>query len=314
MVTRLVDLRSDTVTKPNEAMRTAMANAKVDGAVLGDDPTAFPLFAPLGTMGNLISVPTHSDNSHIHIYENGGISTIGGVHARTVKNNNNGTMDINLIEAAIRVPAGTLVYPTTRLICLENSQANYGGRCLSVEYTDRAGESAKKHGLKLHIDGAEKVGVKVKYLYYNCIKKNLNKPIFNRTDRFIKIVNIIHCIQNHVRKFITFQLNYFDHQSELELQVHKIYKGEAENKRKSLDIYAFCRFLITFLPPLFALSYIQFLFNAYECRTETEANGNEGKRKFRIEISNQKTKHIANRTKNGNVESKTKCGSEQIRK
>ncbi|XVE62738.1 hypothetical protein DITRI_Ditri06bG0143100 [Diplodiscus trichospermus] len=178
MVTRTVDLRSDTVTKPTEAMRAAMATAEVDDDVLGADPTAFQLesevakimgkeaglFVPSGTMGNLISVLVHcdtrgsevilGDNSHIHVYENGGISTIGGVHPRPVKNNEDGTIDINLIEAAIRDPRGELVYPTTRLICLENSHANTGGRCLSVEYTDRVGELAKKHGLKLHIDGA----------------------------------------------------------------------------------------------------------------------------------------------------------------
>lgn len=178
MVTQTVDLRSDTVTKPTETMRAAMAAAEVDDDVLGYDPTAFrletemakimgkeaALFVPSGTMGNLISVLVHCDirgsevilghNSHIHIYENGGISTIGGVHPRTVKNNNDGTMDLDLIEATIRDPRGELVYPTTRLICLENSHANCGGRCLTVEYTDRVGEIAKKHGLKLHIDGA----------------------------------------------------------------------------------------------------------------------------------------------------------------
>ncbi|KAI5423996.1 putative low-specificity L-threonine aldolase 1 [Lathyrus oleraceus] len=178
MVTRTVDLRSDTVTKPTETMRVAMANAEVDDDVLGHDPSCFrlekemakitgkeaALFVPSGTMGNLISVLVHcdirgsevilGDNSHIHIYENGGIATIGGVHPRTVRNNEDGTMDIDLIEAAIRDPKGELVYPTTRLICLENSHGNTGGRCLSVEYTDRVGEVAKKHGLKLHIDGA----------------------------------------------------------------------------------------------------------------------------------------------------------------
>lgn len=147
MVTQTVDLRSDTVTKPTETMRAAMAAAEVDDDVLGYDPTAFrletemakimgkeaALFVPSGTMGNLISVLVHCDirgsevilghNSHIHIYENGGISTIGGVHPRTVKNNNDGTMDLDLIEAAIRDPRGELVYPTTRLICLENSHA-----------------------------------------------------------------------------------------------------------------------------------------------------------------------------------------------
>ncbi|PIA45391.1 hypothetical protein AQUCO_01700739v1 [Aquilegia coerulea] len=178
MVTRTVDLRSDTVTKPTEAMRAAMANAEVDDDVLGSDPTAYrfeaemarimgkeaALFVPSGTMGNLISVLVHcevrgcevilGDNSHIHIYENGGISTIGNVHTRTVKNNPDGTMDLALIESAIRDPLGELYYPTTTLICLENTHANCGGRSLSVEYTDKVGELAKKHGLKLHIDGA----------------------------------------------------------------------------------------------------------------------------------------------------------------
>ncbi|XP_039058407.1 probable low-specificity L-threonine aldolase 1 [Hibiscus syriacus] len=178
MVTRRVNLRSDTVTKPTEAMRAAMATAEVDDDVLGVDPTVFwlesevakiigkeaALFVSSGTMGNLISVLVHcdirgsevilGDDSHIHIYENGGISTIGGVHPRPVKNNEDGTMDIDSVEAAIRDPRGELLYTTTRLICLENAHANTGGRCLSVEYTDRVGELAKKNGLNLHIDGA----------------------------------------------------------------------------------------------------------------------------------------------------------------
>ncbi|KAL8539019.1 hypothetical protein ACS0TY_000862 [Phlomoides rotata] len=178
MVTRRVDLRSDTVTKPTEAMRVAMANAEVDDDVLGYDPTAArlekemakimgkeaALFVPSGTMANLICVLTHcqirgsevilGDSSHIHIYENGGISTIGGVHPRTVKNNEDGTMDIKLIEEAIRDPSFEICFPTTRLICLENSHAHSGGRCLTAEYTDQVGELAKKYGLKLHIDGA----------------------------------------------------------------------------------------------------------------------------------------------------------------
>jgi threonine aldolase len=128
-------------------MRAAMANAEVDDDVLSYDPSALrletemakvtgkeaALFVPSGTMCNLVSVLVHcnirgsevilGNNSHIHIYENGGISTIGGVHPRTVKNNDDGTMDIDLIEAAIRDPRGEIVYPTTRLICLENTQA-----------------------------------------------------------------------------------------------------------------------------------------------------------------------------------------------
>ncbi|XP_052877981.1 probable low-specificity L-threonine aldolase 2 isoform X2 [Gossypium arboreum] len=213
MVARTVDLRSDTVTKPTETMRAAMATAEVDDDVLGADPTAFRLesevakitgkeaglFVSSGTMGNLISVLVHcdirgsevilGDNSHIHIYENGGISTIGGVHPRPVKNNEDGTMDIDSIEVAIRDPRGELVFPTTKLICLENSHANSGGRCLSAEYTDRVGELAKKNGLKLHIDGARifnasvALGVPVQRLVQAadsvsvCLSKGLGAPV-----------------------------------------------------------------------------------------------------------------------------------------
>ncbi|KAL3520984.1 hypothetical protein ACH5RR_019133 [Cinchona calisaya] len=213
MVARTVDLRSDTVTKPTEAMRTAMANAEVDDDVLGYDPTArhletemaritgkdAALYVPSGTMGNLICVLTHcqirgsevilGDSCHIHIYENGGISTIGGVHPKTVKNNEDGTMDLNQIEAAIRDPRFEICYPTTRLICLENSHAHSGGRCLSPEYTDQVGELAKKHGLKLHIDGARifnasaALGVPVHRLVQPadsvsiCLSKGLGAPV-----------------------------------------------------------------------------------------------------------------------------------------
>ncbi|XXG89652.1 hypothetical protein AAC387_Pa12g1604 [Persea americana] len=213
MVVRRVDLRSDTVTKPTEVMRAAMATAEVDDDILGYDPTAFrfeaemarimgkeaALFVPSGTMGNLISVLVHceirgsevilGDNSHIHVYENGGISTLGGVHPRPVKNNADGTMDIALIEAAIRNPPDAIYYPTTRLICLENTHANCGGRCISVEYTERVGEIAKQHGLKLHIDGARifnasvALGVPVHRLVEAadsvsvCLSKGLGAPV-----------------------------------------------------------------------------------------------------------------------------------------
>ncbi|XP_057722996.1 low-specificity L-threonine aldolase 1-like [Arachis stenosperma] len=213
MVKRIVDLRSDTVTKPTETMRAAMEGAEVGDDVLEHDPTAFHLesemakimgkeaglFVPSGTMANLISVLVHCEsrgsevilghNSHIHIYENGGISTLGGVHPRTVKNNDDGTMDIDLIEAAIRDPKEEIVFPTTRLICLENTHCNHGGRCLSAEYTDRVGQIAKKHGLKLHIDGARifnasvALGVPVDRLVQAadsvsvCLSKGLGAPV-----------------------------------------------------------------------------------------------------------------------------------------
>ncbi|KAG6588305.1 putative low-specificity L-threonine aldolase 1, partial [Cucurbita argyrosperma subsp. sororia] len=194
-------------------MRAAMAIAEVDDDVLGNDPLALKLetemaklmgkeaalFVPSGTMGNLISVLVHcdirgsevilGDNSHIHVYENGGIATIGGVHSRTIKNNDDGTMDIDLIEAAIRNPKGELFFPTTRLICLENTHANSGGKCLPVEYIDKVGELATKHDLKLHIDGARifnasiALGVSVDRLVQAadsvsvCLSKGLGAPV-----------------------------------------------------------------------------------------------------------------------------------------
>lgn len=174
---RVVDFRSDTVTKPTAAMRAAMANAEVDDDILGVDPTMNELqkqvatvmgkeaglFVPSGTMGNLIAVLVHcevrgseviiGEESHIMHYEQGGISTLGGVHPRTVPNNADGTFDLKKVEAAIRYELDDH-FPITRLICLENTQARCGGRCLSAEYTDKFGELAKSYGLKLHIDGA----------------------------------------------------------------------------------------------------------------------------------------------------------------
>lgn len=208
---RVVDLRSDTVTRPTDAMRAAMANADVDDDVLGSDPTADQLqhqvakvmgkeaglFVASGTMGNLISVLVHCEvrgsevilgsDSHIHLYENGGISTIGHVHPRVVPNKEDGTMDLRKIEASIRHPE--LYYPTTRLICIENTHANSGGRCITADYTDKLGELAKSYGLKLHVDGARifnastALGVPVSRLVSAadsvsvCLSKGLGAPV-----------------------------------------------------------------------------------------------------------------------------------------
>ncbi|KAL4182733.1 hypothetical protein AMTRI_Chr11g151700 [Amborella trichopoda] len=112
---------SDTITQPTEAMIAAMANAEVDNDVLGFDPTAQKLKTEMARI--LGSELILGDQSHIHLLENGGISTIGCAHSRIVSSNLDGTMDINLIEAAIRDPVEAMCYPTTRLICLENTQA-----------------------------------------------------------------------------------------------------------------------------------------------------------------------------------------------
>lgn len=172
---QVIDLRSDTVTKPTAAMREAMAAAEVGDDVYGEDPTVNQLeaivaemlgmeaavFVASGTMGNLISVLSHcgrgdemilGDYAHIFRAEQGGAAALGGVHPHTVRNQPDGTLDLDEVAAAIR--ADDPHNPITRLICLENTQNFCGGRVLSAEYMDAAGELAHERGLKLHVDGA----------------------------------------------------------------------------------------------------------------------------------------------------------------
>jgi len=171
----MIDLRSDTVTKPTPAMRRAMAEAEVGDDVYGEDPTVSRLeamvaerlgkeaavFVPSGTMGNLIAVLGHcgrgdelilGDQSHIFHYEQGGSAAVGGVHPRTLPNRPDGTIDLTQIEEAIR--GDNEHYPVTRLIALENTHNRCGGAVLTPAYVDAVGALAEAHGLRLHIDGA----------------------------------------------------------------------------------------------------------------------------------------------------------------
>ena len=172
----VIDMRSDTVTRPTPAMRHAMATAEVGDDVYGDDPTVnalqayaaqltgkeAALFVPSGTMGNLLAVLTHcpmrgdeyivGDQAHIHIYEQGGTASLGSVHPRTVPTSPDGTLDLALLEASIRTLDDH--FPTTRLICLENTHNRCGGRVLHKAYIDAVAALAHRHHLQLHIDGA----------------------------------------------------------------------------------------------------------------------------------------------------------------
>ncbi|MCS6836774.1 MAG: low-specificity L-threonine aldolase [Anaerolineae bacterium] len=171
----LIDLRSDTVTQPTEAMRRAMAQAVVGDDVYGEDPTVqqlerdsaamlgkeAALFVSSGTQGNLIAMLTHcprgselicGDKAHVVVYEAGGMSALGGIMPRTVKVYPDGHLDLDDIRRAIR--PDDQHFPRTRLICLENTQGTMGGMPLSAEYTDAVGALAREHGLRLHIDGA----------------------------------------------------------------------------------------------------------------------------------------------------------------
>ncbi len=153
-----------------------MTTCEVGDDVLGDDPTVIELekqtaellnkeaglFVPSGTMSNLIAIMVHcrergseiilGEDSHINLYEQGGIATVGHVHSRTVPNAADGTMDLAHAERLIRTT--NVHFPITKLLCIENTQNYCGGRVLSIEYTNKCAELCKKHNLKFHIDGA----------------------------------------------------------------------------------------------------------------------------------------------------------------
>ena len=172
----LVDMRSDTVTKPSAAMRDAMAKAEVGDDVFGDDPTVkrlearvaelcgkeAGLFVPSGTMGNLCCVLAHTwergseyivgDAAHIYIYEQGGAAQFGGAHPRALPTAADGTLDLGAVGRAVR--ADDAHFPVTKLLCLENTHNMCGGVVLPTSYVAAAGALAREHGVALHMDGA----------------------------------------------------------------------------------------------------------------------------------------------------------------
>ena len=172
---RNVELRSDTMTRPTPSMRRAMAEAEVGDDVFGEDPTVNRLeelaaerlgkeaavFVTSGTMGNLVSQLAHcgrgdelilGSHSHTFYFEQGGSSAVGSIHPRTVPNQPDGKLALEDIEAAVR--GDNLHFPQTRLIVLENTHNLCGGYPLDTDYMKGVGEIARRHGLKIHVDGA----------------------------------------------------------------------------------------------------------------------------------------------------------------
>jgi threonine aldolase len=170
-----IDLRSDTVTRPTEKMRKAMASAPVGDDVYGEDPTVnrlqamaaervgkeAGLFVPSGTMGNLAAVLAHctrgdevvmGDCAHTFLYEAGGIAALGGVHPHTIPNQADGTLLLSDIEHAIRPDDPH--FPISRLLILENTQNKCGGKSIPRSYMLEAAGLAHNLGLQVHLDGA----------------------------------------------------------------------------------------------------------------------------------------------------------------
>jgi threonine aldolase len=170
----IIDLRSDTVTRPTPAMRAAIHDAEVGDDVFNDDPTVrrleervaallgkeAALFVPSGTMSNQIAVKAHTQpgdellcdvNCHIYNYEAGGPAVLSGVTCRTIEGDH-GVIDLSQLEDKVRPVNDHLV--RTRLVTLENTHNRGGGRVYPVEKIQAISEWARKNGLIMHLDGA----------------------------------------------------------------------------------------------------------------------------------------------------------------
>ncbi|MGD8944395.1 MAG: low-specificity L-threonine aldolase [Desulfobacterales bacterium] len=171
----IIELRSDTMTRPTVAMRQAMAEAEVGDDVFGEDPTVnrleemaaerlgkeAALYVASGTMANLVSQLTHcgrgdeiilGSHAHTFFYEQGGSAAVGSLHPRTVPNQPDGKMALGDIEAAVR--GDNVHFPRSRLILLENTHNICNGCPLEIDYMQAVGAIARRHHLKIHVDGA----------------------------------------------------------------------------------------------------------------------------------------------------------------
>lgn len=169
-----IDLRSDTVTKPTPAMRQAMATAEVGDDVFGEDPTVnhlqekvasllgkeAALFVASGTMGNQLCIKAQTSpgdeviceqGAHFLHYEGGALALLSGVQPRPIAGTN-GILTAEQIEDAIR--PSVYYYPKTRLIALENTHNLAGGVVYPLSEIHRIHETAIRHNLKMHLDGA----------------------------------------------------------------------------------------------------------------------------------------------------------------
>ena len=168
----LVDLRSDTVTQPTEAMRAAMLAAPLGDDVFGDDPSVnalqeqiagmlgfeAALFVPTGTQSNLCAILSHcqrgdeyivGQQAHCYRWEGGGAAVFGSVQPQPLDHQPDGTLALEAIEASIKPDDAH--FARTRLLALENT---LGGKLLPFSYVEQATQLAQRKGLARHLDGA----------------------------------------------------------------------------------------------------------------------------------------------------------------
>jgi threonine aldolase len=174
----MVDLRSDTVTKPSRAMLECALEAPVGDDVMGEDPTVLELeshmaelfgkekglYVPTGTMANLTAILSHCHGraseiivgaaSHICLWEGGNAANLGGVHTRQIaEDEQDATLSVDAIRDACRSDNDDH-FAKTELLCIENTQNMLGGVALPPSYIDSMGTLCGELGIRLHIDGA----------------------------------------------------------------------------------------------------------------------------------------------------------------
>ena len=170
----MIDLRSDTVTRPTEGMRRAMMDAPLGDDVFGEDPTVNRLeeyvadllgkeaamYAPSGTMTNQIGVHVNTnraeevlihEGAHVFVYEGGAPALLSSVQLRTLAGES-GVLDPETVRAAIRPE--NVHFPRTRLLCLENTHNTAGGTVYPLGDFAATATVARENGLKVHLDGA----------------------------------------------------------------------------------------------------------------------------------------------------------------
>lgn len=170
----VIDLRSDTVTRPTPGMKEAIVHAEVGDDMSGEDPTVNRLEAHVaellgmeaavyncsGTQSNQMAIRAHCQQGdellieelgHIANYEAGAPAALSGVTCRTIRGRH-GMLDVGDLEGKVR--ADNQHFCVTRLLCLENTTNQGGGRTYAVEHVERLGQWARQHGLQVHVDGA----------------------------------------------------------------------------------------------------------------------------------------------------------------
>ena len=169
----MIDLRSDTVTRPGAAMLQAMANAPLGDDVMGDDPTvirlqktlaertgkAAGLFFPSGTQSNLAALMAHCGRgdeylvgqlAHTYKYEGGGAAVLGSIQPQPIEHAPDGSLPLEKLAAALK-PKDDPHFARTRLLALENT---FHGKLIPAAYIQAATSWAREQGLSTHLDGA----------------------------------------------------------------------------------------------------------------------------------------------------------------